>query len=97
MNVHRVKQLFFPTVPLHTTDSRNGVPPSMLDKCLTQNTAAGSHIECWAMEPQITHGENLWEALDVLRDAGQHGAKTCLGMGSFLSERATVEDSYGKV
>lgn len=49
------------------------------------------------MEPQITHGENLWEALDVVRDAGQHGAKTCLGMGSFLFERAKIEDGYGKV
>lgn len=46
---------------------------------------------------EITHGESLWETLDVLRDSGQHGAKVCLGMANFLSERAAIETSYGNV
>lgn len=46
---------------------------------------------------QITHGESLWEMLDVLRDSGSHGAKTCLAMASFLRERAAVENAYGEV
>lgn len=46
---------------------------------------------------QVTRGESLWETLDVLRDSGQHGAKTCLGMASFLSERAAIETTYGDV
>lgn len=45
----------------------------------------------------ISHGESLWEKLDVLRDKGYHGAKTCLAMASFLSERAAVENTYGEV
>lgn len=46
---------------------------------------------------EITHGESLWETLDVLRDSGQHGAKVCLGMANFLSERAAIETTYGNV
>jgi len=46
---------------------------------------------------EITHSESLWETLDVLRDSGQHGAKVCLGMANFLSERAAIETSYGNV
>lgn len=46
---------------------------------------------------EITQGESLWETLDVLRDSGQHGAKVCLGMANFLSERAAIETSYGNV
>lgn len=50
------------------------------------------------MDPHhITHGESLWERLDVLRDKGSHGAKTCLAMGTFLRESAAVENTYGKV
>ena len=46
---------------------------------------------------EITHGESLWETLDVLRDSGQHGAKVCLGMANFLGERAAIETTYGNV
>lgn len=45
----------------------------------------------------ITHGESIWERLDVLRDKGSHGAKTCVAMGAFLKERASVENAYGQV
>lgn len=51
-----------------------------------------------AMESaHITRGESLWERLDVLRDSGSHGAKTCLAMSSFLKERAQLENAYGEV
>ena len=46
---------------------------------------------------EITHGESLWQEIDVLRDSGQHGAKSMLGMSSFLSERAAIETTYGNV
>lgn len=45
----------------------------------------------------ITHGESLWERLDVLRDAGSHGAKTCSVMALFLKERTALENAYGEV
>lgn len=45
----------------------------------------------------ITHGESLWERLDVLRDKGSHGAKTCVSMSTFLKERASLENVYGQV
>lgn len=45
----------------------------------------------------ITHGESLWERLDVLRDAGSHGAKTCSVMALFLKERTALENAYGQV
>lgn len=41
--------------------------------------------------------ESLWEKVDVLRDSGQHGAKSCIGMANFLSERAAIETTYGNV
>ena len=44
-----------------------------------------------------TRGESLWERLDVLRDAGSHGAKTCSAMALFLKERAALENAYGEV
>lgn len=58
-----------------------------------------SHSSCtWMSDSaEITRGESLWETLDVLRDSGQHGAKSCLGMANFLSERAAIETTYGNV
>ena len=41
--------------------------------------------------------ESLWEKVDVVRDSGQHGAKSCVGMANFLSERAAIETTYGNV
>lgn len=45
----------------------------------------------------ITRGESLWEKLDVVRDAGSHGAKTTACMANFLFERAAMENVYGEV
>ncbi|CAM9526317.1 unnamed protein product [Choristocarpus tenellus] len=48
------------------------------------------------MPPAITYGERLWERLDVVKDKGSHGVKTCQAMADFLAERASLENTYGK-
>ncbi|CAM9988107.1 unnamed protein product, partial [Discosporangium mesarthrocarpum] len=71
-----------------TACEENRIPPL--------HPTGGQKQEDRSAAPPVTYGERLWERLDIVKDKGTHGVKTCKAMSIFLDERATLDKSYGK-